>query len=919
MPSCLVNQCVSKTGRKGQSDQIILHPFPKDITRIMVWLQQTGQIFQDLDALAQKILDENKQNKYRLCSCHFTPESYIINVNHHGKSLKFDAIPTIFPNVREGECIIEENLKKKRIRRKKRPFDASTNTYEQAWLEPPTSSMIERIKVEEEFLQDTANFRQSWIQPPTNYTNGRIKFRNPLLQDVELRKIGFCTMGTQTDYTVSNSLLLKEDQAMGCDALGGALTSDSDITSSLDPMSQLQLHMDSLLQEVPIRFDDVAVYFSTKEWESLGIVERLLYMEVMLENYYTLFSLGFIYEKPKIISLIEKCKDHIADLQPIQVKEEPEYSLEIDVSNGYQRAESSVFCKQEPLLPAQMCNGVGQAVYHSEDSTRQDPVDYNDMQLIKVKVEPEYFSDTDVSTGDWRAERSVYSKQEILLQAQMCNGVEQSLCDSDYARQDLVNQSYCNDLSLVRVKEEPEYYSDNEESTRHWRAESSVSIKQEPLFQAQTCNRVEQPVCHSEDSTKQDLVDQSFNNDVQPIKVKEEPEYFAETEVFPRRVCGKPEPLLEMQTCNGVEQPIYPSEDSTRQAMVDQSLYNGNKSSVNQSQGKIWIGSSAAKPELMSECKPHLTERRYTCTDCGKCFNRSSHLLRHKRIHVGERPYFCGKCGKSFIDSSQLVIHRRTHTGEKPYACSDCDRRFICKLHLVRHQRSHTGERPYVCGKCGKTFAQSSNLLTHSRTHTGEKPYSCTYCEKSFIRRSHLVRHQRIHTGQGPYACNECDKSFTESSGLLKHLRTHTGEKPYGCNQCPKSFMDKSALANHQRTHTGERPYPCRDCGKTFSHSSALVKHVRIHTGEKPYACGKCGKSFSQTSALVNHERTHTGQKPFSCSDCGKCFTQASSLVKHQRTHTGERPYTCGECGKSFTYSSVLVKHERTHKKHKDA
>ncbi|XP_044138886.1 zinc finger protein 252-like [Bufo gargarizans] len=969
MPSCLVNQCVSKTGRKGQSEQIILHPFPKDVSRVMVWLQQTGQIFKDLNALAQKILEGNKQNKYRLCSCHFTPDSYIINVNHHGKSLRADAVPSIFPIVRDGECIIAENLKKSRSRKRKRPFDACTDI-----------------------------LQQPLIQLPSNFINETLTFEEEMLQDIEITKIGFCSIGTQTDYALSNSVLVfNGNQAVGSDGQDRSFTPDSAVASSLDLMSQLKLHMDSLLQEVPIRFDDVAVYFSAEEWESLEMTERLLYMDVMLDNYYTLFSLGFVYEKPKIISIIEKCRElcKIADMPPIKVKEEPEYYSDTDMSTGYWKVESSVSGKQELLFQAQMCNGVEQPLYHREDSTRPDLVDpgfYNDVKRIKVKEEPVDYSETDMCTRDWRTdssagikqehpskvqmcngfERPVYhsedstrldrvdqrfyndlkcikvkeepfdssesdvstrdwtapnrkNKRELLLQAQMCSEVLRPVFRSeDLSRRNLAHQSFYNDVKLIKVKEEPFDYSETDESTRDWRAESSGCIKQEHRLQKPSCNGVEQPLYRSKDSTRQDLVDQSFFNDVQPNSVKEEHEYFSETEVPPRReessVCIKQELLLEAQMCKGVEQPVCNSEDPTKDS-VDQLFCDGSKSLVEtnceQPQGKPWTGLGATKSELMAKCKSHLTEKHYTCTDCGKCFNRSSHLLRHKRIHVGERPYFCGKCGKSFIDSSQLVIHRRTHTGEKPYACSDCDMKFICKLHLVRHQRSHTGERPYVCSKCGKGFAQSSNLLTHLRTHTGEKPYSCSSCEKCFIRRSHLVRHQRIHTGQGPYACNECDKSFTESSGLLKHLRTHSGEKPYTCSQCPKSFTDKSALANHQRTHTGERPYPCRDCGKTFSHSSALVKHIRIHTGEKPYACRKCGKGFSQTSALANHERTHTGQKPFSCSDCGKCFTQASSLVKHQRTHTGVRPYTCGQCGKSFTYSSVLVKHERTHKKTK--
>ncbi|KAM3926402.1 uncharacterized protein RB166_009291 [Leptodactylus fuscus] len=302
MPSCLVNQCISKTGRKGQNGQIILHHFPKDITRIKLWLQQTGQAFKDINALAQRIFDEKK---YCLCSCHFTLDSYIINVQ--GRTLRVDAIPSIFPVVNEDECIIQENLKKDRRRTRKRPFDLATNSFQHPLglprttpiveriivneemfqdtssdglqpptIDPPTTPVIEKVIVKQEMFPDTDNdslpqpaiqppmippmlqpvmqpiippviqpiippmiqpIAQPIIQTPIILLNGRIKVEDKTFEDPQSTTNGFCSIATQTDHTLSNSLVVyKEEREVGSDVQDGRLTPDvPDITVKEEP------------------------------------------------------------------------------------------------------------------------------------------------------------------------------------------------------------------------------------------------------------------------------------------------------------------------------------------------------------------------------------------------------------------------------------------------------------------------------------------------------------------------------------------------------------------------------------------------------------------------------------------------------------------------------------------------------------
>ncbi|XP_077112211.1 uncharacterized protein LOC143767648 [Ranitomeya variabilis] len=309
----------------------------------------------------------------------------------------------------------------------------------------------------------------------------------------------------------------------------------------------------------------------------------------------------------------------------------------------------------------------------------------------------------------------------------------------------------------------------------------------------------------------------------------------------------------------------------------------------------------------------HKADNRFSCSKCGRCFNQKPDFVSHQRIHTGEKPFSCSECGKCFIQKGQLVTHQRTHTGEKPFSCSECGKCFLDKSGLNRHHRSHTGEKPFSCSECGKCFLHKTHLVTHQKTHTREKPFSCSECGKCFNHIVHFVSHLKTHTGEKPFSCSECGKCFNGKAYLVTHQKIHTGEKPFSCSECGKCFNQKANLKTHQKTHTGEKPFSCSECGKCFSHKAHLVSHQKTHTGEKPFSCSECGKSFNQKSNLVTHLKTHTGEKPFSCSECGKCFIQKCYLLTHLKTHTGEKPFSCSECGKCFLDKSSLVRHHRSH------
>ena len=348
---------------------------------------------------------------------------------------------------------------------------------------------------------------------------------------------------------------------------------------------------------------------------------------------------------------------------------------------------------------------------------------------------------------------------------------------------------------------------------------------------------------------------------------------------------------------------------------------------------------------LMNRHKDKLEQEWLKCPECGRFYETSFKLNKHRSIHCTKRAnikrssspnrhvaenLYCEFCSQKCTSSLVYLEHcNRKHLEtirDIWPSCPECSM-LVSPDQMDIHKRRHQAVKKYVqCQFCPRKFQSSNIFYSHVNSAHGLEAdalwLKCPTCEMMLPDESELAEHiVRRHETAGKLDCNFCNLKFVSAKVLKNHkLKRHSQELQKANLKCDKcdEFMED---AEGGEDHLCKRYFRCDFCLKTkFVSKAGYCKHANRKHLDKIrtiwMTCKRCFGYFPDEQSTKSHNCSNYSAD-VKCEFCG--IQIASDLyVKHcNQNHINKisQAWTsCSFCSQlSPNYYSAIIHIRKCH------